>query len=450
MPSVQHGQEPICAGCPALARVEELQREIKQLHERLEQVEREAHRQAAPFRRPEEKRKKDKGKPGRPKGHAPAYRPPPPQVDEEADVPLACCPHCQGPVHHVRAVEQIIEDLPPVRVHRLRLVTYRGHCPQCGEVRSTHPAQVSTAVGAAGTHLGKNALALAADLSKHYGLTMSKVTALLRDLYGLSLTRGGLSQALDRTADRMAGAYEQLREALRRGGAIHADETGWWVEGHSAWLWVFANPQVTLYVIADRSQQTVRLVVGDDYGGVLVSDCLSSYDPHPGRKSKCCAHHLKAIKEALLEAPESRFLHHIRSLLRAAIALHEARSRLAAPSYERYVQALEQWLDRLLAEPHGHAAEVRVANRLRKHRAHLLTFLHVAGVAPTNNLAERQLRPAVITRKLSCGNKTTRGQRTFEILCSLAATCAQQGQSFRELIVGWLSMNGPPDLLLDL
>jgi hypothetical protein len=55
-------------------------------------------------------------------------------------------------------------------------------------------------------------------------------------------------------------------------------------------------------------------------------------------------------------------------------------------------------------------------------------------VEATNNLAERQLRPAVIARKLSCGNKTSRGARTWEILASLAATCAQRGESFAKMV----------------
>ena len=62
------------------------------------------------------------------------------------------------------------------------------------------------------------------------------------------------------------------------------------------------------------------------------------------------------------------------------------------------------------------------------------TFLDVAEVDATNNLAERQLRPAVIARKVSCGNKTLQGAHTWEILTSLAATCAQRAESFAQLV----------------
>lgn len=108
--------------------------------QRIAELEREVHRQAAPFRRPPEKRKQDKDKhrPGRPQGHPPAHRKPPRQVDEQAEVPLQRCSHCAGPVENVRPLTQVIEDIPVVVVRHLHLTTYRGECPHCGPVHSTH------------------------------------------------------------------------------------------------------------------------------------------------------------------------------------------------------------------------------------------------------------------------------------------------------------------------
>jgi len=437
-----------CPGCRALHRLlGEAQERIQQLEQRLQQLEHEAHRQAAPFRRPEKKRQRQPGRPGRKPGHTPAYRKPPRHVDEYAEVPLQQCPRCQGPVRDVRRIQQIIEDIPPVRVRRLHLTTYRGRCERCGPVHSTHPEQVSLATGAAGTHLGRNALGLAADLNKHFGITMRKTCAILQSHFGLHITPGGLSHALARMARRLHEPFAQLLAATRQAPAIHADETSWWLEGHSAWLWVFTNRELTLYTIDNRSHEVVRRIVGDDYAGVLISDCLSSYDPHPGRKSKCCAHHLKAISEARRQAPDSVFLRHVRALFKAAMLLHKLRAELDAGLYERHVAHLQRGLDELLAPTYSHPEEERIANRLRKQRPHLLTFLDVPGVAPTNNLAERQLRPAVIARKLSCGNKTEAGKHCFEVLASLAATCQQQGRSFAGFVAAWVSLGLAPPAL---
>jgi len=86
---------------------------------------------------------------------------------------------------------------------------------------------------------------------------------------------------------------------------------------------------------------------------------------------------------------------------------------------------VEAWIDRLLAEPVEGAGDARIRNRLAKQRAHLIGCLYDLAAEPTNNRAERSLRPAVIARKVSCGNKTDRGRQTWQTLASLAATCTQ-------------------------
>lgn len=439
--------QPTCPGCLERdVELAELRQRVGQLEERLEELERDAHRQAAPFRRPEKKRKpdQDKRRPGRKKGHAGSYRQRPPVVDESARVPLDCCPHCRGAVTDVKTVEQVIEDIPEVRIRRLHLTTYKGHCACCGTVRSTHPEQVSTAVGAAGTHLGKNALALAADLNKHFGITMRKTCRILDEHFGLSVTPGGLSQALVRIAHRLETPFQELSQAVRRSPVIHADETSWWLENRSAWLWVFTQPELTLYTIDNRSQEVIRRVLGDDFLGVLVSDCLASYDPHPGPKSKCCAHHLKAISEAQKLTPESAFLASIRRFFETTLLLYRIRDDMSGEEYIRRVEYLQGRLDELLAPTYWLPDEERIANRFRKQRPHVLTFLERWDVEPTNNRAERELRPAVITRKVSCGNKTENGKFAFEVLASLAATCRLQGRRFTDLIAGWVSFGLPP------
>jgi transposase len=425
--------------------IEELQRENTALKAQLAQAERAAHVQAAPFRRPRDKRKTAPRKPGRPTGHPPAFRRAPERVDEEVEVPLARCPDCGGPLENVRPVTQVIEDIE-VCVRRVQLTTHTGQCGRCGRVRSTHPAQVSTAQGAAGTQIGARALGLAAYLNKDLKLTVRKTCALLKQL-GLALTPGGLAQALARLGERLAEPFGQLQQELRASPVVHADETGWWLEGRSAWLWDFTTPNLTLFTIDNRSQEVIRRVLGDDYAGVLISDCLASYDPHPGRKSKCVAHHLKAIQSARERTPGSDYLREMWLFWTAALKLHPLGKRLHPERYAAHVAHLEHWLDQLLADPRDDPDEQRIANRFRKQRPHLLTFLYVPGVDPTNNLAERQLRPAVIARKLSAGNKTDRGRRTFEILASLAATCHQRGADFAELVARAATLATPTPAL---
>jgi hypothetical protein len=420
---------------------------IATLEKRVAELERKRHRSAAPFRRRPGQKQQDPQPPGREKGHAPSYRPPSEEeIQETVTVPLPCCPHCQGPVADLHPIAQVIVDLPPIQPIVWRLVTYRGTCPRCGKVHSTHPHQVSTATGAAGCHLGAGALAVAATLRHGHGLPLRRVRALLQDLFHLSVSHAGIYEALARMAQRLAPAYEELKETLRQSASVHGDETGWWLAYRGGWLWVFATTETTVYLITrKRSVEAVREVLGERFDGTLVSDCLRVYDRYEAAtKSKCVSHHLRKIDEAQQKRPESAFLAAMKRLLQASLKLQRAHAWLPEPVYERGVASLEARLTRLLAPTYPHEEEEKVAQRFRNQRAHIFTFLRHPAVAATNNLAERQLRPAVIARKLSCGNATEGGARTLEVLTSLAATCRQRGASFIAFIANHAKLESRP------
>ncbi|MGB0522777.1 MAG: hypothetical protein ACPGJS_07445, partial [Flammeovirgaceae bacterium] len=122
--------------------ISELRGELKALQSKVEELERAAHRQAAPFRIKVSKLSKEKKSPGRKRGHLGSYRKPSGPIDEYIEVSLPNCPHCQGEVGQVEPIKQVIEDVK-VSIHRTALTTYRGHCKSCGKVHSSHPLQVS-------------------------------------------------------------------------------------------------------------------------------------------------------------------------------------------------------------------------------------------------------------------------------------------------------------------
>ena len=428
------------------AEVQALRELVKQLTDRVEQLQREAHRQAAPFRRKDKAKKPpDQHKrPGRPTGHPPAFRPPPEQSDEDIEMRLDQCPNCGGPITAVQRCEQYIEDIPLMRPHVTHLTTYVGTCRCCGEVRSTHPLQVSTASGAAGTHLGARALALAAWLNKRLGMTTRSVCKLLEGLFDLKLTPGGLTQALDRVADKAQPAFDQLVTELRCQSGVWADETSWWVGEPGWWLWTFTSPDLTVYhVDRSRGRDVVLDMLGEDFGGVLTSDCLASYENLPYKMHKCYSHHLKAIAQAYEDVP-SDYLVQLRALLKAAIFLQAHRADLPPPEFAWKQRHLEERADELLLRTTPPTGAAKVAARIGKRRRWLFTFLDDPSLEATNNRAERALRPAVIARKLSCGNKTPRGKHTWEILTSLAATCQQRGQDFVEFLRPRLALMATP------
>jgi transposase len=429
--------------------VRDLVDQNRQLQEKLDEQARAAARQAAPFRRRESNKVPDgsKKRPGRPPGHPGAYRAIPDCIDEYAEVPLTGCPHCGGPVTAVEPIEQFIEEVPPARPRVTRLVTYRGCCATCGEVHSAHPLQTSMATGAAKVQLGPRARALAASLNKQFGLTARKTCRVLRLLAGLTLSPGGLALAVQRTAAKVLPAVDGLVTEVRAAAAVFADETGWYVGAPGYWLWTFTTADTTVYhVDSSRGRQVVLDTLGEDFAGILVSDCLASYENLPYRMHKCIGHHQRAIAEARgrPDTKDPGYLDEWKLLFTMVNALWKHRAALGEGEFLRQRQHLESWLDRLLAEPRTQPGDVAIQQRIGKRRGVVLGCLDDPAAEPTNNRAERSLRdPGVIARKVSCGNKTEAGKTAWERLVSLAMTCQQRGHDFVSWLAACLPLDAP-------
>jgi transposase len=436
------------------AHITELQQQLQALQSKIEELERSQHRQAAPFRIAEHKRSTAPKPSGQPKGHAAHWR----TIDESCieqtiTVPLPCCPYCHGELTHHKNLEQIIEELPPIQPKVYRLITQSGWCEHCHQqLSSTHSLQTSYATGAARVQLGPNAKALVLSLQYEYGMTKRKVCRLLHGVFGLRLSAGALVHITHHSAARLQPRYESLCTQLQHSAVIHSDETSWYVGSPHAWLWVFTNSSATVYKVDNsRSRQVITRMIGDHYTGTLVSDCLAVYDNVNEVQQKCYAHHFRAIRQALTasgnngEATQLQqgYLHQLEVLLHTALALKAVKVDKPLDVYLSMCQALERQADLLVLPTRNNEVEEKVANRLRKQRDHLFTFLYREEVEATNNRAERQLRPAVISRKLSCGNKTSKGAHSWEVLMSIAATAQQQQQSFRQLVADAIQFSVP-------
>ncbi len=434
-----------------------LQEKVQQLEQELEKTKRSGKRQATPFAR--KKRVTKRKRPGRKKGQGTfSYRrtPAAEEVKETKEEPLESCPECGGELTERKEHEQYVVDIPPVEPEITRYVTHSGHCAGCQRrVRSRHPEQISDATGAAGVVVGPRAKALAADMKHRLGLSYGKVCELLNDAFGLRVSRSGWYQAGVRLADQARPVYEELVETLRQSAVVHVDETGWRIGTLSAWLWVFTNQETTVYTIrSSRGHEVVIDILGTEFAGVLNSDCFLAYDAKAladWLKQKCVAHLLRNLSE--IEASKTRgavrFARNVTALLQEALQLKADKPSIAADAFSQRAAELEERLDRLIHERRRFTDpdNARFAKRLRKHRQHLLRFLYLDGLDATNNLAERQLRPAVITRKTTGCNRVAGGADAHSILASVLATCHQRAIPILDFLVELQRMSGSPPSL---
>jgi transposase len=433
-----------------LALLVELRRQMAELTARnaalqaeIEQLRRGAKRQAAPFSKGT--RVANPKRPGRKPGAGPFhYReaPLPEQITEPSvDVPvtLAVCPACGGPLAEERVDVAYTTDIPAIprpQVTQYRVAVCR--CRVCGkQVRGQHPDVAPDQHGATAHRVGDRAMAAAHGLHYGLGIPVRKVPLVLETLHGLTLTQGAITQdALRRATDEVGTAYARLREAVPERPVVHTDDTGWRVGGAPAYLMAFETDEATVYQIRSQHRhEEVQEVIPPDYAGVLVTDRGRSYDAQAFDavdQQKCVAHMLRSISD-VLQTKKGRardFGERLKGLLQDALQLWHAWHAEEVADFVTEAQRLRDALThhlrpRILSDPDNQ----RLLNGIgRQHdRGHVLRFLADPQVEPTNNRAERVLRPAVIARKVSQCSKNPAGAQAFAAFKSVVQTLAKQG-----------------------
>jgi transposase len=435
-----------------------LRRDIERLKQELEAARRVGSRQAAPFAR--ETRVATPRRPGRKAGATygrRAYRRPPAHIDETYDAPLPPhCPACQGALRPVRIALQYQEELPVQRPIVRRFRVHIGCCRLCRRrVQGRHPLQTSDALGAAAGQLGPQTVALTVLLNKRLGLPYGKIAQLLRDRFGLTVTRGGVVHAVHRAARQAAPSYRALCATVRGSPVVTPDETSWRVGPDLQWLWVFVTPETTVYAIQPgRGLAQAAAIIGADYAGILVRDGWQSYRQftHAGHQT-CLAHLLRTCRRLLLDYPRQPFVTAVKAILQEALATR-ARYLAGAVSPHGLAVARGHYLARLaavLARPLSHRLAVaRFQGHLIREFDAIFSFLFDPTLDATNWRAEHAIRPVVVTRKMcGGGNRTDRGAHSQQVLASVLRTAHQRGLDATDLLVTLLTARCPmvPEIL---
>lgn len=430
--------------------------EIERLQRLLQEAQRASKRQAAPFSRRSPKAHPQK--PGRKAGpkYGHACRRPIPEVIEqtlEAELPERCA--CGGQIRENGIETQYQTEIPAPRVERIAFRIHVGQCEQCGRrVQGRHSRQTSDALGAAASQLGPRAIALATQLNKQMGLSYGKTAAVFEEWFGLSVSRGGLSQALDKMAQKTEPTYEKLIEQVRSSASVTPDETGWKVGGKLWWLWAFSTSEVTVYSIQPgRGFEQAAAILGAAYAGFVVRDGWIVYRQFVLAVHQSCLNHLLRRSREMQEivpAGAARFPRQVQAILQVALHLRDRRDQGQISERGLAVARgrLEGQMDDLLDKSYRSPLNRRLAEHLRREREALFPFLYCPDLEATNYRAEQAIRPMVVTRKVWGGNRTARGAHTQSVLGSVLQTCRQQNQSALPVLQHLLCL--PKPVVLDL
>lgn len=434
-----------------------LKQQVKELTIATGQLNEQGKRQGPVVKRPVGRRRRKR--PGRKAGHAPALRPVPDHIDAHQQVPLPrdeagkeSCPHCNSCLLDLEDHQRLVEDIVPAKVVVKCYHTRSGFCPCCKKRVESRALEQPPAANLPHGQLGVNALATAMLLRIEHRLPFRQVSRVLANLPELSVSPGAIAQQVQRVARWFDGDYEKLLLELRCAEHVHADETGWRTDGKNGYLWALATPTQTLYhVDQSRSGKVITELLGKAFGGTLVSDFYSAYSKMDCKKQKCNVHLLRELVESAEKSgafARGAFFRDSKRLIKQMLRLKKQCADPSEAGYVRRVRRLEKRLEQLAGADYQEPNARRIARRMRKYQKELTAFLWDKGLDGTNNAAERAIRPAVVTRKISGGSRSSNGADAWATLASLIRTASQQGKNMLEtiksmLIAAWASDKPP-------
>jgi len=409
-----------------------LKAKIIELEARLAQYEN-AH--TPPSLRRGRNRKKDqdenyKGKPGQKIGHNGVTRPYA-APDRQVEVTMDRCPDCGSDLGTPFKIDsKIIEEIPepqPIIVTEYKIAHYI--CPCC------HKKVVAIDPGC--PHEGKfgNNVIAQATLLKYEGrMPHRRIHDAMMRLFGLKMSPATILDLTRRAADAVRSEYDSILNNIRCAPILYVDETSIHVQGEIHWIWSFSTPSESFFVIRkSRGMKVLMEILTRRFKGIIVCDGWKPYARFTNRIQRCWAHLLRESKDISEKFGE-------------AIPLHNALKEL----YEILTKALENdpppkvrktlWQLAREALRHWTLKEYSI-EKVRKFIGKInngfdywFTFIIYPGVEPTNNRAERALRPHVVLRKILGTLRNDKGTSIHERIMTTLATWGQKGLNSLQML----------------
>lgn len=421
-----------------LDRIDQLEAQVQKLTPRNSSIPPSTeHPHAKPERRqtPGKKRKK-----GGQKGHKRHLRElvPTDQCTTVTECFPEACRRCGGELEHAPSAPQRhqVWELPPIKPIIDEYQLFRGHCPCCG-ITTTATLPEGVPSGQCGPRLA----AFTGLLMGHFRQSKRRASAFLGDLLNIPASPAWVVKIQQLVSESVAVPYEELRSNLAGERQLFVDESPTKEKNDKAWLWVAVAPLFAVFgIFANRSRESLVSLVGDYKGIILNCDRAKMY--LDGRRLQWCWAHLKRDFQKLIDSPDGQVRRLGLDLMRQHRKLfehwrHYKAGKLKWSTFQSYCRPIRVEVRMLLlrGRSSGNAKLIGFCEELYERREHLWTFTREKGIEPTNNTAERALRPAVIYRKLSFGTQSASGSRYLERILSVSETCRLQNRNAYQYLI---------------
>ena len=376
---------------------------------------------------------------GAPLGHIGKTRPIPDKVDNQQIIaPPDICPHCGGSdiLLEDDFISKYIEDIVPVVKTVTEQLYQWASCAHCAKPVISKQATTGPPVT-----IGPNLVALLTVLRQQMGVSYRKLSRLCTETLQILLSAPAVMGIINRVGQKCEPIYKGIEASLSTQPVLHGDETGWRMDGNPWQLWCFCNRSLVYFHLdPSRGAKVPKAILGENYEGILHADFYAAYNFLPNVQ-RCLVHFLRAIKDELDITPEDKTLGSLKKGLKGIIekgnqikALGDVQQQNAGR------QQLEHRLETLAKLKSENKKPNTLIKRLVRHQPELIRFVDHPHAEFHNNRVERALRPAVIFRKLSFGNRTPGGAYNFQILATVLETCRLKGKNLSDFIQSvWLS-----------
>jgi transposase len=256
---------------------------------------------------------------------------------------------------------------------------------------------------------GPRAQAMVSLLTSKYRLSKRLVHAWFADVYHMPISLGSVSNVEHTVSKSLERTHEAIKTQVQASTVIHLDETGHKECYQNGWAWIMSTQDATYFKLArSRGRKVAKGLIGDFQGHIYVTDRYSAYDFLPDRYRQVCWAHLKRDFQKISE--------------RSGVSGTIGKKLLKA--YDLLFKFWKTEYDPALLS--FKKPRKRTCTNILESYDSLWNFFEMPHVPPTNNHAERQLRPLVISKKLTFGTQSERGSRFIERIFSAIATCKQQ------------------------
>ena len=292
---------------------------------------------------------------------------------------------------------------------------------------------------APGTPFGASIRALLLYLHHSHHVGFERLSRMMAELFGLTISEGAIANAFRRAEDPMTAACAAIKEKLLSARVIASDETTTRIDGVTHWHWVFVSAAAVLHRIAPRRAKAVaEAVLGEHRPEVWVSDRYAGQQDLAAVHQVCLAHVLRDVQYAI-DCGDAGFAPRLRDLLRWAISIGRRRDTLKDTTLRHYHARAERRLDKLVAIPAAHPAGRHLQTAVKAWRSKFFVFLENRGVPATNNVSEREIRPSVVFRKVTNGFRSPWGAEIHAGYRSITGTARLQGQTALQAVTHLLT-----------